>query len=234
MQTLRSALLPSILLTLMLPSLAFSQSPPADFSANSSSSLEAAPPAKAFFRDYHELSLYTGQSFGYVQLLSSLPDQRLFMIGGRWTSHFFDLPHTTVNWNADVKPLALYSNDYYQQTGFTYIAGPRQYTYGGGGGIGLQFLPHQRHGFQPFFDVDGGFLAFTKDTPIPNSRRVNITFDFGPGFYIPAGHNQSIKTGAQFFHFSNADTARRNPSFDSVLIYVAYSFRNIHLSHHSQ
>ena len=210
---------------LLLPCIAFSQT-----LANPSISTEPSPAPKAFFRDNHELSLFGGQSFGYPEVLSAVPDQRIAIIGVRWTSHFFDLKQTTVNWSADLKPLALFSTDYYKQTGFTYIAGPRQYTYGGGAGIGLQFVPRTHWRCQLVFDVDGGFLAFTKETPIPNSRRVNITFDFGPGLYIPTGHNHSVKLGAQFFHFSNADTARRNPSFDTILLYAAFTFRNIHLS----
>jgi hypothetical protein len=166
---------------------------------------------------YRELSFYTGQSFGYPQVLSDLPGQRLFLVGVRLTGRLHNFRNLALNGNADLKPLALYSNDLY---------GPRKYTYGGGGAVGLQFVPHMHWRSHPFFEVDGGVLAFTKQIPVPDSRRLNITFDFGPGFYVPLANHQAIKIGMQFFHFSNGDTVKRNPSFDTFLIYVAFTFRN--------
>ena len=174
---------------------------------------------RTFFRDFHELSIYGGQSFGYPLVLSDLPGQRLTIVGARLTSHFIEFRHTTLNYNFDVKPLALYSNDIY---------GGRRYTYGGGGGIGLQIVPHTHWRARPFFDVNGGFLAFTRNTPVPESRRVNMTLDFGPGFYVPLAGNRSLKTGVQFFHFSNAYTVKLNPGFDTFMVYAAYTFRGVH------
>lgn len=83
-------------------------------------------------------------------------------------------------------------------------------------------------GIGRFFDVDGGFLAFTNETPIPDTRRVNMTLDFGPGLYIPVGPERWLKMGVQFFHFSNAHAVRLNPGFDTFFVYAAYTFRNIH------
>jgi lipid A 3-O-deacylase PagL len=175
---------------------------------------------RTFLRDIHELSFYTGQSFGYPLILSDLPGQRLTIVGARLTSHFIEFHHTALNYNFDLKPVAIYSNDIY---------GPRRYTYGGGGALGLQILPHNHWRYRPFFDVNGGLLAFTKQTPVPDSRRVNMTLDFGPGLCIPIDSRRSLKTGAQFFHFSNAWTARFNPGFDSFLVYVSYTIPNVKL-----
>jgi len=163
------------------------------------------------------LSLYTGQSFGYPQVLSDLAGQRLFLIGVRLTRRLHNFRDLSLNGNADLKPLALYSNDLY---------GPRKYTFGGGGAVGLQFVPHTHWPTQPFFEVDGGVLAFTKETPVPDSWCLNITSDYGPGFYVPLANHQALKIGTQFFHFSNGETAKRNPSFDTFLVYVALTFRD--------
>jgi hypothetical protein len=127
--------------------------------------------------------------------------------------------HTTLNYNFDLKPLALYSDD---------VNGPRQYRYGGGVALGLPIVPHFHARYHPFFDVNGGFLAFTQETPIPGTRRVNMTLDFGAGLYLPLGRNRTLKTGVQFFHFSNGWTARLNPGFDSFFAYAAYTFENAH------
>jgi hypothetical protein len=237
MMRFRAVLL--LLLLFALPYRAVSQS--ADFSSNStdassspsdsepnndsngnSSSLNpvtSTTTSRTFLRDIHEFSIYSGQSFGYPLILSDLPGQRLTIVGARLTSHFIDFHHTTLNYNFDLKPIAIYSNDIY---------GPRKYTYGGGGALGLQILPHNHWRYRPFFDVNGGLLAFTKQTPVPDSRRVNITLDFGPGLYIPIDSRHSLKTGVQFFHFSNAWTAHLNPGFDSFFVYVSYTIPNIH------
>jgi hypothetical protein len=222
MPCLRRAL---FFLAFLLPNSVFSQS--LNPSVNPT---ETATPS-IFSHSYHELTLYVGQSFGYPRVMSDLKDQRLFLLGVRLTGHFFDLPHFVVHCSADLKPLALYSSDYAYPLGFNYVSGPRKYTYGGGGGIGVQFIARNHWRSHPFFEVDGGTLAFTKDIPVPDSRRVNISLDFGPGIYIPLDENHAIKTGAEFFHFSNADTARHNPSFDTFLIYVALTFRNLHPSY---
>ncbi len=54
-----------------------------------------------------------------------------------------------------------------------------------------------------------------------------MTLDFGPGLYIPIDSTHSLKTGVQFFHFSNAYTVRLNPGFDAFLVYASFTFRNI-------
>jgi hypothetical protein len=224
-----------LLLFLLHQSRAFSQSPPTAFSTtnpDTTNENEAANDNASYnntglpssltrpvLRDIHEFSIYSGQTFGYPLILSDLPGQRLFIAGARLTSHFIEFRHTTLNYNFDVKPLALYSND---------VGGPRHYRYGGGGALGLQVMPHFHTRFRPFLDVNGGILAFTKETPIPDTRRINMTLDFGPGLYLPVGHNRALRTGVQFFHFSNAWTARLNPGFDSFFVYAAYTFENVH------
>jgi Lipid A 3-O-deacylase (PagL) len=166
------------------------------------------------------LAIYTGQSFGYPQIMTGLDTQRMFLVGVRYTARICYGRRFDLNWNADLKPLALYSRD----------TPDRQYTYGGGGSIGLQVTPHAHWRWQPFFDVDGGVIGFTKNTPIPMSRRTNITLDFGPGVYIPLDSSHALKTGVWFLHFSNADTAPRNPGYDSFTFYIAYTFRRFSIS----
>lgn len=212
----RTSLAGPFLLTLLFPMLTCGQSPRVSFPDDPPDSPIS---NKTFFRGTRELSFYAAQSVGYPQVITELPTQRLFFVGARLTSHFIEFRHTTVNWNLDIKPLALYSNDRY---------GPRKYTYGGGTALGLQFVPHTHWRIKLFFDVNGGLLAFTKDTPVPGSRRVNTTLDFGPGLYIPLHDKQAIKLGVQFFHFSNGDTVARNPGFDGILVYTSFTFQNFH------
>lgn len=173
---------------------------------------------------YREISIYSGQTFANPQIMSDLGCQHVFLAGARLTGRLITTPHLYIRGNADVKPLALY----YRDTGRG-----REYTYGGGGSVGLQFAPRREMRWLPYFDVDGGFQAFPHDIPLPDTRRVNMMIDFGPGLRIPMHGNNAIKTGVWFFHFSNGNTAPRNPGFDSFMAYAAYTYRNFwpHLRH---
>lgn len=209
-----------LLLFFFLPLGLFAQSLGGELSSSATDPDSLYPvdtPTKTPSSRYHELSIYSGQSFGYPMIMSNLKDQRLFVIGVRYTQFWHAFRHMNLNWNADIKPLALYSNDIY---------GPREYTYGGGITFGAQWVPHTHWRCQPVFDTDGGMIAFTKDTPVPDSRRVNLTFDFGPGLYIPMNEGRAIKVGAWFYHFSDAFTAPRNPNMDTFLVYAGFTFRN--------
>ena len=211
-----------LLLTLFVPLRTLPQSLSTDFPNEAPNSVNPSVSPHASLPRYNEFTFYSGQSFGYPQIMSDLDTQRLMLIGVRYTSHFHYFSHFTLNWNADLKPLALYSNDIY---------GHRKYTYGGGGSIGIQLVPKMHWRCTPSFDIDGGTLAFTRETPTPNSRRVNISLDFGPGLYIPVDDNRSIKVATYFSHFSNADTAPRNPAFDTFFLYLGFTFRNIRTPH---
>jgi hypothetical protein len=166
---------------------------------------------------YRELSFYVAQSFRNPQIMSDLGGQHLFLTDIRLTSRLFTTRHLFIGGNVDLKPLALHSLN-------TPIG--RRYTYAGGGGAGLQFVPRVAWRWQPVFDVDGGFLAFSHDVPKPDTRRVNMTLDFGPGMLIPLKGNNAMRTGLWFFHFSDGNTAPRNPAFDGFMVYWSYTYRN--------
>jgi len=174
---------------------------------------------------YRELSFSVAQSFRNPQIMSDLQGQRLFLTDIRFTSRLFTTQHLFIGGDVDLKPLALHSLN---------APNGRRYTYGGGGGVGLQFAPRVSWRWQPVFDVDGGFLAFPHDVPKPNTRRVNMTLDFGPGVVIPLKGNDAMRTGLLFFHFSDGNTAPRNPGFDGIMVYWSYTYRNLalHFHHH--
>ncbi len=210
-----------MLLFLVPPSAVCAQSTIADTQENvTTSDVSPAPTGNR----YREFSFYAAQTVANPQIISVLSGQHLFLSGVRLTSRLFTTPNLLIAGNMDLKPLALYSRN---------IPNGRQYTYGGGGSVGLQFAPRLLWRWQPFFDVDGGLLAFTQDTPLPNTRRVNMTFDIGPGALIHLRGNNAIRTGIWWFHFSNGDTAPHNwnPAFDGVMLYVSYTYRNFSFHH---
>jgi len=220
MNTSPSALF--LMLLFLVPSSAtYAQSIIAEAPANATTSDVSPPPSE---NRYRELSVYAAQTVANPQIISTLSGQHLLLLGVRSTSRLFTTPHLFIAGNLDLKPLALYSRN---------IPNGRQYTYGGGGSVGLQFAPRNQWRWQPFFDVDGGLLAFTQDTPLPYTRRVNMTFDIGPGVLIHLRGNNAIRTGIWWFHFSNGDTAPHNwnPAFDGVMLYASYTYRNFGFHH---
>jgi hypothetical protein len=188
-----------------------------NFVDSDSNSLEPVISTTTDTRHYRELSIYSGVTVANPQLMSGLKDQRLFITGVRLTSRLFTTRHLFIAGNVDVKPLVIHSRS---------VPNGRAYTYGGGSGVGLQFAPRVSSRWKPFFDVDGGFLAFPHDVPTPNTRRVNMTFDFGPGATIPLRGNIAMRTGISLYHFSDGNTAPRNPAFDGVMVYVSYAYCN--------
>jgi hypothetical protein len=60
-------------------------------------------------------------------------------------------------------------------------------------------------------------LCFRHDVPLPNTRRVNMALDFGPGTLIPQRENNALRTGIWFCHFSDGNTAPRNPGFEGLM-----------------
>jgi len=179
--------------------------------------VEPAITATTSIHHYRELSIYTSGMLANPQLMSDLKNQRLFFTGVHLTSRLFTTRHLFIGGNLDVKPLVIHSRS---------VPNGRQYTYGGGSSVGLQFAPRVVWRWRPFFDVDGGFLAFPHDVPTPNTRRVNMTLDFGPGVTIPLRGNRAMRTGVWLYHFSDGNTAPRNPAFDGVMVYLSYTFRN--------
>jgi Lipid A 3-O-deacylase (PagL) len=231
MYTFSSALLLT-LLNLVPSSTTYAQSTIADNPAASTTT--DVSPATSPHR-YRELSFYSAQTFDNPQILSYLSGEHLFLTGVRLTSRLFTTPHLFIGGNLDLKPLAIFSR---------YVAncGPSTYggcetvgnTYGGGGSVGFQFAPRNSWRWQPFFDVDGGLIAFTRDIPLDNTRRVNLTLEYGPGALIPVRGNNAIRAGVWVFHFSNASTAYRhwNPGFDGLMLYVSYTYRNFSFHRH--
>lgn len=219
MHTFRSALFLT-LLALVASSTTRAQSTIVDTPASSTTS-DVSPVSSP--HRYRELSFYTAQTFDNPQIISYLSGEHLFLTGVRLTSRLFTTPHLFIGGNLDLKPLAIYSRN---------IPNCRPYTYGGGGSVGLQFALRTSWRWQPFFDVDGGLLAFTHDIPLPYTRRVNMTLDFGPGALIHLRGNNAVRAGFWVFHFSNGSTAPHhwNPGFDGLMLYVSYTYR--HFSPH--
>jgi hypothetical protein len=65
-----------------------------------------------------------------------------------------------------------------------------------------------------------GFLIFTRNTPVPDARALNATFDAGVGLRFALDERRRIIAGYRFHHLSNAWSARQNPGLDAQLFYA--------------
>jgi hypothetical protein len=166
-------------------------------------------------------------------------DRDLFLAGVRaertvWSSRSFALATTM-----DAIPLAIVTrNPYYtdhvvgfaisrrgervallEQTG----RGP---VYGfGANPFGLEFFGPRVHAVRPYLGAAGGFLWFTRNTPEPEARRLNATFEVGTGLRLARGDRSALLAGWKFHHLSNAWTAPYNPGLDGNVFYLGFQRR---------
>jgi len=160
--------------------------------------------------------------------LGITPGRRLFLMGIRaeWVLERagpFALAAT-----ADLIPIAVLTNNpTYTSASVvpdaadeTKTVTGRSTVYGAGlspAGLQLYFL--RVRSIRMFAAGAAGLLWFTRNTPVPDARRFNFTFETGGGFEMVRSRN-SVVLGYKFHHFSNASTAPRNPGVDGNVIYV--------------
>jgi hypothetical protein len=88
----------------------------------------------------------------------------------------------------------------------------------------MQLNLRRQHALQPFGNISGGILYFSRNVPVPGSSNFNFTFDFGAGgqyFFRP---KRAFTAGYLFHHLSNAEAAAHNPGIDSNIIYGGLSW----------
>ncbi len=163
---------------------------------------------------FTDVTIWSAQSVGSTNVMSTYPGQEVFATGIGLRRHLYMFRHTNMRWNFQIMPLCIPSFPSSEE---------RTYHYGGGGSFGLNLEPRKRWKLQPYFEGNVGLVGFTNPTPV-DTRRMNYTLQFGPGFIIPVRGRSSVKTGIWFFHFSNMHSVATNPGFDALVIYMGYSF----------
>lgn len=237
------------LLLVLIPALAFSQSPhrSADFRT------------EAFREGGNEFEVWSGYSPNSLQWIGKTEARHLFMAGFGWRRVILASDMVAWKFTVDVVPLALVSQPTLVGGGALLSGTPPNLTFVGCNlpnftqetvnsqagidlgpcehagrrttrGIGLEpvgfdFNFRRRHRLQPVVGINGGFLKFTHDVPIDGSSAFNFTFSLRGGVQIFTSESQSITVGYRFHHISNANTGNPfNPGIDSDFIYAGYSF----------
>jgi hypothetical protein len=69
-----------------------------------------------------------------------------------------------------------------------------------------------------------GGLWFADRVPSPNSRRFNLTLEWGGGVGVRLDERRAIQVGYKFHHLSNLYTAPANPGLDGNVFYAGFSW----------
>lgn len=94
--------------------------------------------------------------------------------------------------------------------------------------INFRFAFFAKSRIKPFAQVGAGILITNKALPIPESRSLNFTGDFGGGLQIHQSAKKTWLFGYKYFHISNGDVTVKkfNPGFNANVFYIGFSFHN--------
>lgn len=87
----------------------------------------------------------------------------------------------------------------------------------------FMFLPDSR--LKPFAQIGAGILITNKAVPVPYSKPLNFTGDFGGGIQFFTSRRKAVTFGYKYFHISNGNIGGRehNPGYNANVFYVSYS-----------
>jgi len=86
------------------------------------------------------------------------------------------------------------------------------------------FLPDRR--YKPYAQFGAGILLTNKPVPVPQSRTLNFTGDFGGGLMYMISESRAVNFGYKYFHISNGNFGGKinNPGYNANVFSVSYSF----------
>ena len=91
--------------------------------------------------------------------------------------------------------------------------------------LGLELLGPRVRSVRPYVAAAAGFLWFTRNTPEPEARRLNASFEVGAGLRVLRAQHSTVLVGWKFHHLSNAWTAPYNPGLDGNVFYLGLQRR---------
>ena len=140
----------------------------------------------------------------------------------------------TFQYEFGVSPLAIFyknevKNPYYVSAAATPNVKPtiRQTSYGVGvQPVGFRFIFFPNSRLKPFAQANTGVLITNKPIPVPRSRTLNFTGDFGGGLQYHLSRERAVSIGYRYFHISNGNIGGKinNPGYNANIFYINYSF----------
>jgi opacity protein-like surface antigen len=80
--------------------------------------------------------------------------------------------------------------------------------------VGFEVRLRAGAGWRLYAATAAGFLKFTRNTPIPEARAFNYSFEYGGGVEVQVRPDWWLRVGYKFHHFSNGFSAQENPGVD--------------------
>ena len=80
------------------------------------------------------------------------------------------------------------------------------------------------HRLQPLASWQGGLLLAAKQVPVLDAGSFNFTYEFGTGLEYYLSNRRSVRLDYHIHHYSNKDTAEKNPGVDSGFFKLSYAF----------
>lgn len=187
------------------------------------------------------LGAWAGASFFSPggSVLGGETNRDLYLVGVRAEWMLETGRHLAVAATMDAIPVAVVTrNPYYTGRIVGYAISPRGVrvnlleqkgrgpVYGiGASPLGLELFGPPIRAVRPYLAAAAGFLWFTRNTPEPEARRLNATFELGAGLRVTRAKHHALLLGWKFHHLSNASTAPYNPGLDGNVIYVGVQRR---------
>lgn len=103
----------------------------------------------------------------------------------------------------------------------------RETSYGAGfSPIDFRFTFLAKRRVKPFAQAGAGMLVFSKSLPLPESRRLQFTGDFGDGVPMHQSQNRVVTLGYRYFHVSNGNLMPKiyNVGYNAQTFYFRFSF----------
>jgi hypothetical protein len=98
-------------------------------------------------------------------------------------------------------------------------------------GVGItpanfRFLFRANKRVKPFAQAGAGIVMYNHPMPIPETRRFNLTGDFGGGVMIHSSPDRAWTIGYRYFHISNGNLTEKvyNVGYNANSIYLGYWF----------
>jgi hypothetical protein len=171
--------------------------------------------------------------------LGSVGDRRVYLTGVRVERVFLDAGRFALAYAPELVPLAVVERtrgdiercrrnpnlvtfrcEYDTSAGVAIGAGVSP--------VGMKLYWNQGGRVRVYGSGNGGALLFQSDVPVHNSRRANLTFEFGGGVEMLRSSGAGISVGYKFHHISNAATRTINPGLDSNVLFVGLISRVRH------
>lgn len=178
----------------------------------------------------NEFGVWGGGAFSATTIFGGLREDeakdRGFIIAGlRYGRILLTSKTTSLKYTFDAIPVAIATGSITKRntTGST-TTFTRENVYGAGItplGFQLNFARQQR--VQPFINLDGGLLFFSKPVPLPESGKFSYVGETGGGVQIFTRERRAVTLGLKFHHISNGGRQAVNRGLNTFVFHIGYS-----------